>query len=165
MSSMRVLSVSARHRIAPCGMWRASPASMPDDATARAIASVESRTSDARSIQIAGDASADVAREIHADLSITLDEVGAPGEYVGTIGGTAIATRREAYLGQVIYELISDGSSARFVTPLRVPSVRRAEHTTRRQQWRATRRVSGPSAQPRCLLASRREFAGERIRS
>jgi len=63
---------------------------------------------------------------IHADLSITLDEIGATGDYIGKIGGDAIATRLEAYLGTVIHEVVTDGASARFVTPLRVRSTRPA---------------------------------------
>jgi hypothetical protein len=61
---------------------------------------------------------------IHADLSLTLDEIGTTGEYIGVISGDAISTRLEPYVGQVVYEVVSDGTSARFVTPLRVRSVR-----------------------------------------
>jgi hypothetical protein len=61
---------------------------------------------------------------IHADLQLALDEIGATGEYIGKIIGSDIAARLADHVGQVVYECISDGSSARFVTPLRVRSVR-----------------------------------------
>lgn len=61
---------------------------------------------------------------IHADLSITLTEVGATGEYLGVIDGAAIAARLDPYVGQRCYEIVADGSSFRFVTPLRVTALR-----------------------------------------
>jgi hypothetical protein len=61
---------------------------------------------------------------IHADLSITLGEIETTGEYVGVIGGDAISTRLEPYVGTVVYEVVSDGASAQFVTPLRVRDIR-----------------------------------------
>jgi hypothetical protein len=63
---------------------------------------------------------------IHADLSITLDEVGTTGEYIGVISGDAIAARLGAFVGQVVYEVVTDGATARFATPMRVRRVRAA---------------------------------------
>ena len=63
---------------------------------------------------------------IHADPQITLAEVGSSGEYLGTIDGDAISVRLEAYIGQRIYEVVTDGASLRFVTLLRVRGVRAA---------------------------------------
>jgi hypothetical protein len=61
---------------------------------------------------------------IHAELQITLDEVGTTGEYIGVIDGSVIATRLDAHIGQRVYEIVTDGASLRFVTPLRVRSIR-----------------------------------------
>jgi hypothetical protein len=64
------------------------------------------------------------ATPIHADLQVTLDEIGATGEYIGNISGTSINVRLATYVGQVVYEVVSAGASARFVTPLRVRPIR-----------------------------------------
>ena len=61
---------------------------------------------------------------IHPDLSITLNEIGATGEYIGSIGGDAISARLVDHVAQVVYEIVTDGDALRFVTPLRVRAVR-----------------------------------------
>jgi hypothetical protein len=63
---------------------------------------------------------------IHADLSIALNEIGTTGEYIGVISGVAISKRLDSYLGQLVYEVVTDGATGRFVTPLRVRTVRPA---------------------------------------
>lgn len=61
---------------------------------------------------------------IHADLQKTLGEVAGTGEYLGTISGEAITARLTSYLGQKVFEIVSDGASLQLVAALRVSSVR-----------------------------------------
>ena len=67
------------------------------------------------------------ATPIHADLQIALDEVGSSGDYLGVIPGAAITERLTGYLGQRVWEVVTDGQTARFVTELRVRATRQSD--------------------------------------